>query len=82
MALTNSEFARLTSCSESMASRLRGGKRLPSAALRDRITRMFELDPADVMLYFESAELFGRFLRTQVFSRENTLTPRGSSDHG
>lgn len=65
--LTNEEFGRRVGCSESMASRLRGGHRRPGADLRDAIVREFQLDPAQVMEAYESAEQFGEFLRENVF---------------
>ena len=67
MAVSNARFASIAGCSESMASRLRNGHRLPSAALRDRITLEFGLEPGEVIKAFASPEAFGSFLREHVF---------------
>lgn len=66
--ITNFEFGQRIGCSESMASRIRAGKRRPSADKRDAIVREFGLDPLDVMEAYRDQETFGRFIRETVFA--------------
>jgi len=42
--VTNAEFARLTGCNYTMASKIRNGARMPSGALFSRIVRVFDLN--------------------------------------
>lgn len=76
--MTNKEFGRRVGCSESMASRLRKGRRRPGSDLRDNIIRVFEfnrdLDTLnEVMDASRSAETFGAFLRANVFMDEEPV---------
>jgi transcriptional regulator with XRE-family HTH domain len=65
--LTNSDFADAVGCSESMASRLRSGRRRPSAELRDRIVLVYKLDPMQAIQAYSDADTFGSFLRQHIF---------------
>lgn len=62
--MTNEDFGKAVGCSHSMASRLRAGKRLPSASLMERIGTVFGI-PADEMLraHKRGADSFGRLIR-------------------
>jgi transcriptional regulator with XRE-family HTH domain len=74
--LTNEDVASVVGCSASMVSRIRSGKRRPSAVLRDTITIRFELDPAKVIEAYGSPDRFAQFIEDEVFtrSRESVLT--------
>jgi len=66
--LTNYEFAERVGCDFTMASRLKLGKRMPSADLLVRIIRAFELPPDEVIAAYEGGPtVFSRYLRTRVF---------------
>lgn len=66
--MTNEAFAQATGCTFTMASRLRNGRRLPSAALLIRIIRAFDLDDSEAMRQYEKGQAaFGRFIRTEVY---------------
>lgn len=73
--MTNAEFAEAVGCHHSMASRLRAGKRVPSAGLLARIVEAFPLTPEETARMFESlqeedaAQAFGRWLSDTVFDR-------------
>lgn len=47
--VSNNEFARRVGCHYTMASRLRSGQRLPSAALLTRISREFGIPSEDLL---------------------------------
>lgn len=66
--VTNSEFARLTGCDYTMASKIRNGTRKPSTGLFTRIILVFELDAKDaVAAYAGGAVMFSDYLRKSVF---------------
>jgi hypothetical protein len=66
--VTNSEFARLTGCDYTMASKIRNGSRKPSTGLFTRIILVFDLDAKEaVAAYAGGAVLFSDFLRRNVF---------------
>jgi transcriptional regulator with XRE-family HTH domain len=69
MGMTNEEFAARVDVTDSYASYLRNGKRLPSGDLLVKIILTFELDPVPAMkAYQEGGNEFGAFLRKHVFS--------------
>jgi len=55
--VTNDEFARLTGCTYTMASKLRNGARKPSGSLLTRIILVFQLDAQ------EATEAYQQILR-------------------
>ena len=66
--VTNNEFARLTGCDYTMASKIRNGTRKPSTSLFTRIILVFDLDAKEaVEAYAGGAVLFSDFLRRNVF---------------
>ena len=67
-AITNYEFGRRIGRSESMASRIRAGRRRPGADTRDAIVREFGLDPQAAMDAYVDAKTFGKFVRETVFA--------------
>lgn len=67
--VTNNEFARLTGCDYTMASKIRNGTRKPSTGLFTRIILVFDLDAEQaVQAYAGGAVMFSDFLRKQVFN--------------
>lgn len=72
---TNRDFAARVDVTESYASYLRSGDRLPSGKLLVRIILRYELDPIAAMdAYDKGAEPFGAYLRTEIFDREESKT--------
>lgn len=73
--MTNEQFGGRVGCSESMASRLRAGKRRPGTELLFAIMQEFDLDrEATERAFLGGAESFGAYLRENVFaSREPVL---------
>lgn len=70
MAMTNEDFAAKVGVTDSYASYLRNGKRLPSGDLLVTIIMKFELDPIPAMkAYQDGSDAFGTYLRDHVFSR-------------
>jgi hypothetical protein len=66
--VTNNEFARLTGCDYTMASKIRNGTRKPSTSLFTRIILVFELDAKEAVdAYAGGAVMFSDFLRKHVF---------------
>lgn len=66
--VTNNEFARLTGCNYTMASKIRNGTRKPSAGLLTRIILVFELDAEQsIEAYAKGPVLFSDYLRKNVF---------------
>lgn len=81
--MTNEEFAGRVDVTDSYASYLRNGKRLPSGDLLVKIILTFELDPLPAMIaYQEGGTVFGAYLREHVFSTGRTAPPAdtGSRD--
>jgi transcriptional regulator with XRE-family HTH domain len=67
--VTNDEFARLTGCTYTMASKLRNGARKPSGSLLTRIILVFQLDAQEATeAYAGGAVMFGDYLTRTVFS--------------
>jgi len=74
--MTNEEFAGRVDVTDSYASYLRNGKRLPSGDLLVKIILTFELDPLPAMnAYQEGGNAFGAYLREHVFSTGRTAPP-------
>jgi transcriptional regulator with XRE-family HTH domain len=68
------EFARRVGISESMASRLRKGDRLPSNALLKRIIDEFSLDLREALDAFALGRIaFGAYLRRVIFDVDREL---------
>lgn len=66
--MTNEQFGGRVGCSESMASRLRSGKRRPGPDLLFAIMREFDLDrDATEKAFLEGKASFGKLLRETVF---------------
>ncbi len=73
--MTNEQFGARAGVSESMASRLRNGQRLPGAGVLSNIIQEFDLDPAAVFkAYSSGAEAFSAYLKEYVF-RDCETTP-------
>jgi len=67
--VTNDEFARLTGCTYTMASKIRNGARKPSGSLLTRIILVFELDAQEATeAYAGGAVPFGDFVSAKVFN--------------
>lgn len=68
--MTNRAFGDAIGVTNSYASYMRNGHRLPSADLLITIILTFELEPVPAMrAYQEGTEAFGVFLRENVFGR-------------
>lgn len=66
--MTNAEFAKRIGVHFSMASRLRAGKRLPSATILRRIHQEFRVPLKDLMdAHEQGPKAFGALLRERVF---------------
>lgn len=66
--MTNEQFGGRVGCSESMASRLRSGKRRPGTELLFAIVTEFDLDrEATEKAFLAGKEAFGRYLCANVF---------------
>ncbi len=72
--MTNEEFAAKVGIHFSMASRLRTGKRLPSAKVLRRISKTFKLSAAELLdAHNRGPEEFSQYLNTHVsFDNEPT----------
>lgn len=69
--MTNRAFGEAIGVTDSYASYLRNGQKLPSAVTLIHIVFKFKLDPIPVMTaYLGGKEAFGEYLRTQVFDVE------------
>lgn len=68
MAVTNREFAEATGCDDTMASRLRNGKRLPGADLLLRIHEAYQV-PLDALhdARTRGRKAMGELLRNSIF---------------
>lgn len=68
--LTNRDFATKLDITESYASYLKSGGRLPRAHLLIKMIRTFDLDPnAAMSAYDDGPESFGAYLRREVFNK-------------
>lgn len=78
-ATSNTDFARRVGVHYTMASRLRNGRRVPSAATLTSIKRAFGIHGADsdaMMLALEEGqESFGKWLRENVFEDSEQKAP-------
>lgn len=79
MALTNSELGQRLGCSQSMASRLRAGKRLPGHAQLPRVLDALNVPLAQgVAAYAKGPAAFGRLVRAALREMERSeLSPTG-----
>lgn len=69
MAVTNKDFGARVGCSESMASRVRSGKRLPSPSLLRLIITKCELDAEQAMTaWLAGREGFSEYITKEVFA--------------
>lgn len=72
--VTNDEFGDKVGCDYTMASRLRGGKRLPSRELLERIVTAYQLDGNEALrATAEGGEAFAAFLNDHVFNPKSDL---------
>lgn len=74
--MTNGEFGQKIGVTDSYASYLRNGKKLPAGEVLARIIRLFNLD-ADttkraLQAYEDGKDAFGAFLRDEVFMVDET----------
>lgn len=77
--MTNKDFAERIGVTDSYASYLRNGQRLPSGDLLVKIILVFELDPLRAMnAYQEGGSAFGLFLRDVVFSAPSPAEPQSA----
>lgn len=68
---SNTSFARRVGCNHTMASRLRSGQRMPSAAMLVRICEAYELDRGEALdQYSKGPAEFSAWLRDVVFRDE------------
>lgn len=76
MSLTNLEFASKLGITDSYASYLRNGQRLPSGEILVKIIMKFEMSPEQTrdahLAYLEGGSAFGAFLRREVFGEKGT----------
>ena len=70
-ATSNADFAARVGCHFTMASRIRGGGRLPSAAMLNKIKNAFDLSDhklAEMMLAHSAGKAaFGQWIRDNLF---------------
>ncbi len=67
--VTNEEFGERVGCDYTMASRLRGGKRLPSRELLERIVAAYDLDANEALAATATGPVaFARYLSDHVFA--------------
>jgi transcriptional regulator with XRE-family HTH domain len=65
---SNTSFASKVGCNHTMASRLRSGQRMPSAAMLGRICDAYHLDKSVALTkYAEGRDIFSAWLREHVF---------------
>lgn len=75
--VTNEEFGERVGCDYTMASRLRGGKRLPSRELLERIVSAYGLDGGEALrATAQGPEVFAQYLSDHVF---NPMSQSGST---
>jgi transcriptional regulator with XRE-family HTH domain len=75
--VTNEEFGERVGCDYTMASRLRGGKRLPSRELLERIVTAYRLDGGKALAATAGGpDAFADFLNDHVF---NSMSQLGST---
>jgi transcriptional regulator with XRE-family HTH domain len=68
--VSNHQFAAKVGCNYTMASRLRNGKRTPSAAMLVRICEAFDLDKGEALTAFSGGrEAMAQWLRDEVFEK-------------
>lgn len=73
--VTNAEFARLTGCNYTMASKIRNGTRMPSGALFSRIVRVFDLNGDEaVEAYAGGRAVFSEYIQNHVFCPVEEMT--------
>jgi hypothetical protein len=74
--LTLEQFGAQVGISESYASYVKNGRRLPSGNVLVQIILAFELEPVPAMTaYQDGREAFGKFIRKTVFDRESEPVP-------
>lgn len=67
--VTNHKFAELVGCNYTMASRLRSGNRMPSAAMLAKICTAFHLDEGEALRkHQQGSDVFSQWLRDSVFN--------------
>lgn len=67
--VTNDEFARLTGCTYTMASKIRNGARKPSGSLFTRIILVFQLDAQEATEAYAGGQVvFGDYVTREVFN--------------
>lgn len=70
--MTNLEFGERVGCSESMASRLRSGDRLPGREQLGRIVAEFELNQEEAFAAYTAGRMaFGKYVTEKVFDAED-----------
>jgi hypothetical protein len=75
--VTNKSFAEKIGCTESYASYLRNGHRLPSGGILSAIILKYQLPPVAAMTaYLNGKQAFGSFLETHVFGAESDPSER------
>lgn len=75
--VTNKSFAEKVGCTESYASYLRNGNRLPSGSILSTIILTYKLPPVAAMTaYLNGKQAFGDFLETHVFGAEGDPSER------
>lgn len=82
--VTNRSFAEKVGCTESYASYVRNGKRLPSGTTLVRIITVYKLAPIAAMdAYAKGKEAFGKFLTDNVFDADGDPAERADepADH-
>lgn len=74
--LTNQEFADAVGCHHSMASRIRGGKRLPGLPLVESISKAYGIPVASLLAARKKGEdAFGEFITKKIFDKGLRPTP-------
>jgi transcriptional regulator with XRE-family HTH domain len=69
--MTNEEFGDRVGITDSYASYLRNGRRMPSAHLLMRIIRAFQLDPITTWnAYEKGSDEFSKYLRREIFDKK------------
>lgn len=72
MGVSNHQFADKVGCNYTMASRLRNGKRTPSAQMLVKICEAFDLNKGEALqAYSQGREAMAKWLRDEIFDKED-----------
>lgn len=82
MSVSNHKFAEQVGCNYTMASRLRNGKRMPSAEMLVKICQAFGLDMGAALRAFAGGNAsMARWLREEIFDKEDDPKAEADEEH-